>query len=207
MALILRLVEDSLQAGHAQKFAAPLPRAMYVTAGAVTISDLALSADTGTVTMDAPMLTAGPEGACVWRWELCDERAALETIGVSTTPKLSKEVFESDVSATHLLRLDSVAFPPGGCAYLHKHQGPGTRCLIEGRIRIDTDGHSASYGPGTPWFEAGPVPVFAQADAEQPTRFMRAMVLPKDLIGRSSIRYVNAGDEAKPESTALSQLR
>ena len=37
-----------------------------------------------------------------------------------------------------LMRGDSVAFPPGGCAYLHRHQGPGIRCLIEGGIRIDT---------------------------------------------------------------------
>ena len=40
------------------------------------------------------------------------------------------------------------AFPPGGCAYLHRHQGPGIRCLLEGGIRIDTHGRSTSYGPG-----------------------------------------------------------
>ena len=46
------------------------------------------------------------------------------------------------------MRGDSVAFPPGGCAYLHRHQGPGIRCLIEGGIRIDTHERSTSFGPG-----------------------------------------------------------
>ena len=55
-----------------------------------------------------------------------------------------------------LMRGDSVAFPPGGCAYRHRHQGPGIRCLIEGGIRIDTHGRSTSYGPGGAWYESGP---------------------------------------------------
>ena len=200
MSLILRLLEDSLPARHSQELATALPRAIYVTAGTVTVADEAFAADGGTVTLDAPTITAGPEGANLWRWELSQAASDVEPIGANTFKKLEAQVFDTPVTDTHLLRLDSVAFPPGGCAYLHTHQGPGTRCLIEGRIRIDTDGHSASYGPGAPWFEAGPEPVYAQADAEQPTRFIRAMVLPKDLIGRSSIRYVNAEDQAKPKA-------
>lgn len=200
MSLILRLFEDSLPARHSQQLSAALPRAIYVTAGNVTIADEELSADNGTVTIDAPTITTGPEGACLWRWELSQAATDVEPIGANTIKKLEAQVFGKHVTDTHLLRLDSVAFPPGGCAYLHTHQGPGTRCLIEGRIRIDTEGHSTSYGPGAPWFEAGPEPVYAQADAEQPTRFIRAMVLPKDLLGQSSIRYVNAEDEAKPKA-------
>ena len=64
-----------------------------------------------------------------------------------------------------MMSCDSVAFPPGGCAYSHTHRGPGIRCLREGTIRIDSDVQSHHYGPGEPWFEAGPIPVFAQADA------------------------------------------
>ncbi len=99
-----------------------------------------------------------------------------------------------------LLRGDSVAFPPGGCAFLHTHQGPGIRCLIEGGIRIDTLGQSTSYGPGGAWFEAGPHPVFAQAAADRPSRFIRAMILPRALVGKSSIRYVNDADRDRPKS-------
>jgi hypothetical protein len=98
------------------------------------------------------------------------------------------------------MRCDSVAFPPGGCAYLHAHQGPGVRCLREGSIRIDSGGRSHSYLPGEPWFEAGPEPVFAQADAERPSRFIRVMLLPRGLLGKSSIRYLRDEDRDKPKS-------
>jgi hypothetical protein len=99
-----------------------------------------------------------------------------------------------------LMRCDSVAFPPGGCAYTHVHQGPGIRCLKEGSIRIDTEETSRRYGPGEAWFESGPQPVFAQADLALPTRFIRVMVLPRELRGRSSIRYVLAEDQDKPKT-------
>ena len=81
-----------------------------------------------------------------------------------------------------LWRGDSVAFPPGGCAYLDCHQGPGIRCLVEGTLRIDTNGQSHSYDIGDPWFENGSDPVFAQA-GDRPTRFVRVLILPRTLIG------------------------
>jgi hypothetical protein len=99
-----------------------------------------------------------------------------------------------------LMRADSVAFAPGGCAYRHVHQGPGIRCLIEGGIRIDTHGRSTSYGPGGAWYESGPEPVFAQAAAERPSKFIRVMILPRALIGKSSIRYLDEADKEKPKS-------
>ena len=88
-----------------------------------------------------------------------------------------------------------VAFPPGGCAYPHRHQGPGIRCLIEGGIRIDTAGRSTSYGPGGAWFESGPEPVFAQA-GKRPSRFIRVMILPRALLGKSSLQLVDPADAA-----------
>ena len=71
--------------------------------------------------------------------------------------------------------------------------------MIEGELRVDTNGHSHSHGTGRAWFEAGPDPVFAQA-SDRPTRFIRVMILPRALIGKSSIQYVNEDDRAKPKS-------
>jgi hypothetical protein len=99
-----------------------------------------------------------------------------------------------------LMRGDSVTFPPGGCAYLHRHQGPGIRCLIDGGIRIDTDSRSTSFGPGGAWYESGPDAVFAQAASDKNSRFIRVMILPRELQGKSSIQYVNEEDKAKPKS-------
>ena len=67
-------------------------------------------------------------------------------------------------------------------------------------MRIDTNGHSTSYAPGGAWFEAGPIPVFAQAAADRASRFIRVMILPARLKGTSSISYVNAEDRDKPKS-------
>ncbi len=200
MEIVLRLLEDILIAGAQQKLTTVLPRAIYITAGRAKIDAVELTGDNGTVTLGSPAIEAGPQGACLWRWEIAHATDKIEAIGMQTQLKMQAAIFDDDVTPSHLLRLDSVAFPPGGCAYLHTHQGPGTRCLIEGRIQIDTEGQSASYGPGSPWFEAGPEPVFAQADDQQSTRFIRAMVLPKQLLSQSSIRYVNEEDQAKPKS-------
>ena len=117
---------------------------------------------------------------------------------VLSREKLSAELATVPKGAL-LLRGDSVAFPPGGCAYLHRHQGPGIRCLLEGGIRIDTRGHSHSYGPGGAWYETGTDGVFAQA-ADRPTRFIRVMVLPLAYLGKSSVEYLNEEDKAKPKS-------
>ena len=73
-------------------------------------------------------------------------------------------------------------------------------CLIDGGIRIDTNGRSTSYGPGGAWYENGPEPVFAQAAADRPTRFIRLMVLPAACLGKSSLEYLNAEDKAKPKT-------
>ena len=35
---------------------------------------------------------------------------------------------------------------------------------------------------------------------ESPSRFIRAMILPRALLGASSIRYVNEDDRDKPKS-------
>jgi quercetin dioxygenase-like cupin family protein len=99
-----------------------------------------------------------------------------------------------------LIRCDRVDFPPGGVAYLHTHQGPGIRVLLNGAIRIETAGQAHTYEPLEAWFEPGPEPVFAAASDTEPTAFVRCLVLPAELRGRSSIRYVREEDVEKPKS-------
>jgi hypothetical protein len=98
-----------------------------------------------------------------------------------------------------LLRLDRVDFPPGGVAYRHTHPGPGIRCLVSGRIRIESGGEIHEYGPLEPWFESGPEPVFAAASATESSTFVRAMLVPREWEGRRTIRYVDPADEEKPK--------
>jgi quercetin dioxygenase-like cupin family protein len=98
-----------------------------------------------------------------------------------------------------LIRCDRVDFPPGGVAYRHTHPGPGIRVLLRGRIRIDSGGESHEYGPLEWWYESGPDPVFAAASPDEETTFVRVMLVPRELEGRRTIRYVDPADEEKPK--------
>jgi hypothetical protein len=196
---VLRLTEDILSNGNEISLPA-VPRMIFVAHGVVAIGDRVLKADEAFSGEGAVTLKAGNEGATLWRWEfLSGSGGASAAPGMVTREKLTAPL-ETLPKGELLLRGDSVAFPPGGCAFLHRHQGPGTRCVFEGAIRIDTHGKSTSYGPGGAWYETGPDPVFAQAAADRPTRFIRVMILPRALIGKSSIEYLNEEDKAKPKS-------
>ena len=200
---VLRLYEDVLSSAENVVFELPpLPRFIFVVHGGATIAGkTVVSGDAwqgeGTVTV-----TPGEAGVTIWRWELARGDQGSTTAnapGMMTHEKLSAYL-ETLPKGELLLRGDSVAFPPNGCAYLHRHQGPGIRCLIDGGIRIDTHGRSTCYGPGGAWYESGPDPVFAQGAADKPSRFIRVMVLPLALKGQSSIQYVNEDDKAKPKA-------
>jgi hypothetical protein len=196
----LRLIEDFLTDKGAISLPA-LPRMLFVVRGSVTVGQRVLGQ--GEALFGEDMITAHAQesGATLWRWELSDPRQPVaKSPGTSANswPKLAAPL-ERLPDGDLLWRGDSVAFPAGGCAYLHRHQGPGIRCLIEGSLRIDTAGQSHTYRIGDAWFESGPEPVFAQA-GDRPARFIRVMILPRMLIGKSSIQYVNEDDKGKPKT-------
>ncbi|MGA7231690.1 MAG: hypothetical protein WBX95_12270 [Xanthobacteraceae bacterium] len=198
---MLRLCEDVLSNHGAMELPA-LPRMIFVVHGSVSIGERTLRDEEALGGESAIMLKAGSAGATVWRWEFialeADIGRPLPGSGIVSHEKLAVMLATAPAGAL-LFRGDSVAFPSGGCAYLHRHQGPGIRCLIEGGIRIDTHGRSTSYGPGGAWYETGPHGVFAQA-ADRPTRFIRVMILPRAYLGKSSVEYLNEEDKAKPKS-------
>ncbi len=204
--LELRMLRDRLAPGAA--LAMPLKaahRIVYLAEGAATaLGDKPLAADEACYSKAAMSLAAGPEGAVVWRWEIARADAGpglAHGDGVASDLLLAGPIATVETERDDegwLMRLDSVAFPPGGCALTHTHRGPGIRCLVSGSIRIDAEGASHGYGVGEPWYESGPDPVFAQA-GDAPTRFVRVSVLPERLLGKSSIRYENPEDQAKPK--------
>jgi hypothetical protein len=195
-----RLFVDELQSGASLPILGEPARAIYVARGAVRIEDERSSTALGENgawhgRADVRLTTAG--GATLLRWELGATRE-LRGDGVASRIALATSI---DLPAGDvLLRCDRVDFPPGGTALLHTHQGPGIRCLLKGGIRIETAGTTHSYGPLEAWFEAGPDPVFAATSDTEPSAFARVMILPAELLGKSSIRYVNPEDQAKPKS-------
>jgi hypothetical protein len=200
---VLRLYEDVLSSAENVVFALPpLPRFIFVVHGAATIEGKTIGAGEGWQGEGAVTVKPSAQGVTCWRWELTAGSQGSTTAnapGMITHEKLTA-FLETLPKGDLIMRADSVGFPPGGCAYTHTHKGPRISCQIECGIRIDTHGRSTSYGPGGAWYEAGPDPVFAQAAADRPSRFVRVMILPAELLGKSSIRYVNEDDKAKPKA-------
>lgn len=196
---VLRLWEDFLTDRGVLSLPA-LPRMLFVVRGAVMVGTRPLGQGEAWHGENAVTVRASEAGATIWRWDLTSGAPAPWRNGPSVLvrEKLSARL-ETLPEGELLWRGDSVAFPPGGCAYLHRHQGPGIRCLIDGELRVDAMGQSHTYQVGGAWYETGPDPVFAQA-GERPTRFIRVMILPRALIGKSSIQYVNEEDKAKPKA-------
>ena len=195
----LSLYEDALSDG-ADVLLPTAPRMIFVVHGSILIEGRTIGDGETWHGEDVVSLKAGNAGATVWRWDLTSgpptplASGALRSLAKLSAPLLTLPAGEL------LMRGDSVAFPPGGCALTHVHQGPGIRCLIEGGIRIDTNGRSTAYGPGGAWFESGSDAVFAETTPDGPSRFIRVMILPRVLLGKSSIRYVHEVDKDKPHS-------
>jgi quercetin dioxygenase-like cupin family protein len=124
-------------------------------------------------------------------WELAEAEPAGTLLSVEVA---------LDPSTDWLMRCDRVDFGPGGIAYRHTHPGPGTRYLLFGEITIDSEGAQHTYGPGEPWFERGPDPVLATTAADEPSAFVRVLLLPVEFAGQRTIRYVDPADAEKPKT-------
>ena len=197
----LRLWHDLLAAGvtaTAPSSLRPANRVVYVVEGSATVGGRALAANSACLVVGPLTVSAGPEGARLWRWELMeDERESALGPGHISRLRFVQPVELED--GPYLMRCDRVDFPPGGIAYTHTHQGPGIRCLLRGRLTVETHGRTMPIRPGEAWFERGPEPVYAAASATEPTSFVRVMILPAALREKSSIRYVDPGDQDKPK--------
>jgi len=149
---VLRLYEDVLSGGgNAEFHLPPLPRFIFVVHGSAAIGKKTLAEGETWQGEGATTVKPHSGGVTCWRWELArgDQGSTTANAPGMTTHEKLTAFLEMLPKGDLLMRGDSVAFPPGGCAYLHRHQGPGIRCLIEGGIRIDTHGRSTSYGPTT----------------------------------------------------------
>lgn len=203
----LRLYRDDLPAQAASFRLPPGPVwALYVAGGALRVHCDALRATLGPNTALQPESTVSYSGgslpATLLRWELVQAGApqSLLSLEQGSSTLLLAAGMNLDPSAHWLLRCDRVDFPPGGEALTHTHRGGGIRCLLKGSIDIHTQGQQHHYAPLEPWFEAGPDPVYAAACASEDSAFARVMILPRELLGKSSISYVHPEDLAKPKS-------
>jgi quercetin dioxygenase-like cupin family protein len=133
--------------------------------------------------------------------ELEDGTTLVWTLGADAPADalLSAEV-DLDEGTGWIMRLDRIDFDPGGIAYRHTHPGPGIRYLLFGSITIDSEGEQHTYGPGEPWFERGPDPVLATTSPDEPSAFVRVLLLPVEYAGKRTITYVDPADDDKPKT-------
>jgi len=143
-------------------------------------------------------MAAGASGAQILRWELRRQDSAPTREAAQSRLLLESEL-DLGAGDGFLYRCDRVDFPPGGIAYTHTHKGPGIRSLLKGELTVQTAGHSNTIAPGGAWFESGPEPVLATAWDKSPTGFVRVMVLPRSLKGKSSLQYMKPEDLEKPK--------
>ena len=200
----LWLYIDRLQAKATSGPLSKTNRAIYVCEGTavvrsagvvVALAENSVWHGSGDVT-----LTAGPSGARLLRWELSTKGPQMLR-GADMTSEMTLEGEPRiEAGVEYLMRCDRVDFPPKGVAFTHTHQGSGIRCLQNGRIRIETQGHDFWVEPGGAWFETGSDPVFAETRTDGPSHFVRVMILPRTLQGKSSIRYVKPEDQDKPKT-------
>jgi quercetin dioxygenase-like cupin family protein len=199
----LRLYSDTFAAKSALPEGLPAgSRVLYVRDGSATLRSagqaMTLAPNSAWCARESCEVHAGASGAQILRWELGGRNMVLAGEGLRSQ-LLNESELDLGAPEGYLLRCDRVDFPPGGIAYTHTHQGPGIRCLLEGQLTVEVEGHSMVVLPGGAWFESGTAPVLATAWNESATGFVRVMVLPRSLKGRSSIRYVNPEDQQKPK--------
>ena len=199
---VLRLCEDVLSDGAALSLPA-LPRLAFVVHGSIAAGDRVLARRRGLERRRCSVVQSGRRGR---------DRVALGAGGSRDRRRRPRH--------RHRHRLARKAcsaprHPAARAAAPSRRQ----RRLPAGRLRLSASasgaghplpdrrrhphrhhGRSTSYGPGGAWYENGPEPVFAQAAADRPTRFIRVMVLPAACLGKSSLEYLNAEDKAKPKT-------
>src|SRR5262245_4247948 len=130
MSPTLRLYEDVFSNDPAEVSLLAAPRLIFVVHGSMTIDGQVHGNGEAWHGESEPWMVPGEGGATCWRFELTTADAGDGAIAGVSRPKLSAAL-ETLAKGDLLLRGDSVAFPPGGCAYLHRHQGPGIRILLE----------------------------------------------------------------------------
>lgn len=210
-AYTLRLFEDRFGARATPE--APLPmlnRVLYVQDGVASVSSYygtaTLSGNSAWFSAKECTVTAGANGTRILRYELVrsDQASRGEGGGAITGERVSSKLIldatlELEPGDGYLIRCDRVDLPPSGIAYTHTHQGGGIRCLLDGGFIVETEGHKTEIAPGEAWYEAGPSPVLAYAPDDRVGHFSRVMILPRTLLGKSSLSYVNPEDADKPK--------
>lgn len=189
-------------------------RAIYLERGAAALSaegtaHLRLAADTGHAIGRAAVTLAPLTDRTrfwLWQWRFAGEAAFQEPPGLA--PCLSHAVHAEpgnaeDPSHATILRMERVDLHAGAVTPPHTHAGCGLRVLIGGGIAATVGDRQFRLDPGDCWLERGPGEcVIGRVGPEGPAAFVRLMVLPVGLAGKSSYRPWDERAAAMPRPAA-----
>lgn len=195
--IVMRQFEDRLEPNAGPVvYPAGWYRVVYVVEGSLRID---ADFDTSTVMADDAILTegrmrvaAGPEGAKVWRFEIgtpptLDDGLVVEE-GVTSENRIDART-DLPKADGYLIRCERADFVLGSVTPKHTHRGPGIRVLLSGEVEGEIGDETNTYRAGDAWLERGPDPVIGRSSPTLPTSFIRVMVLPRELLGKTSFQY------------------
>jgi len=180
----LRAIQDYIPAGVKLEPIEVQHAILYISEGAAEINGEVVAEDTAFYAMDIANIRALDKDAVIWRFELTPSDAPLvyaKGEGTTSVLKMRRDVkmFEMMPRQQWLFRLDCI-YDNLGSTGLHSHPGSGIRCLLSGNLHVrGTLGEeSDSVNRGDCWYEEGCYPIVSSTWGEDPTAFLRAMVLP-----------------------------
>ena len=130
----MRLFEDTLFGGEEVRLEKPAPRALYVSAGSISVDGSDVPLDDGLVLTNAVTLRAGGDGAAVWRWEVGPSGLGADACAHRATLRLAGPVDPAAIADELLIRLDSVAFPPGERRSFTHIKAPESDACARGKL-------------------------------------------------------------------------
>lgn len=209
MSYTLFFYQDQLLQGAKSAPLPPTHRMIMVRHGRVRVGDKLLTDNECTYTNDAVVIEGDAEWSMVWRWDVEMTGSSpylLSGEEIYSILRLSREITSLDLQpgTQWLFRLDRIKMAAGRVTDPHTHPGPGIRCLLEGTFSADQKSEAIPQRlPGDPWWEVGPDEVVARAAPTMRTRFMRCLILPAELAGAETAKWLDTKNPPPSDNWTL----
>jgi len=182
----LRFYQDTFQPEAISQGLYAQHSILYVFKGSAVVSGKRLNPDQAVYATDAIPVSAGGEGAVIWRWELEREDARSNTAcgnGIVSSLRMVRKIkmFEMYPTTRWQFKLDCI-YNNVGSTGLHAHPGSGIRCLLSGNLNtVSEKGEDTlNYNAGDCWYEEGAYPLISTTDEGKKAAFLRGMILPPE---------------------------
>ena len=202
----LRLYQDSLASNAVSEDLYAQHSIVYVLKGSATVCGKKLNSDEASYFQDSIPLTAGPEGAVIWRWELVraeDDKNLARGAGIVSHLRMTRKIkmFEMYPTTRWQFKLDCI-FDNEGSTGLHSHPGSGIRCLLSGNLSTVSEKgeNTRNFNQGDYWYEEGAYPLISTTEPGVKSAFLRGMILPPEFAQYPDTAFWIEGEKSVKSS-------